>query len=129
MDKIKISTAQFEHKNADKVNNLSIIEKLAQKAAVEGSDVIAFHECSITGYTFARHLSKKQMLELAEPVPDGESLLRLIEIAKKNNIVILAGLFEKDENEDLFKTYICVDQNGFVAKFRKLHLFINPHLT
>src|SRR5205085_12547183 len=106
MDKIKISTAQFEHKNADKTYNLSVIEKLSQKAAAQGSNVIAFHECSVRGYTFARHLSKKQMLELAEPIPSGESILDLTEIAKSNNIVILAGLFEKDENENLFKTYV-----------------------
>lgn len=129
MNKIKIATAQFEHKNADKAYNLSVIRQLAQKASAEGSDVIAFHECAITGYTFARHLSKAQMLDLAELVPSGESTSVLIEIAKKNNIAILAGLFEKDDAENLFKTYVCVDKNGFVAKFRKLHPFINPHLT
>lgn len=129
MDKLKISTAQFEHKNADKVYNLSVIEKLSQKAAQEGSDIIAFHECSITGYTFARHLSKEQMLELAEPIPDGDSVHKLIDIARANKIVILAGLFEKDENKNLFKAYVCVDKNGLVAKFRKLHPFINPYLT
>jgi predicted amidohydrolase len=129
MDRIKISTAQFEHKNADKAYNLSVIEKLSQKASAEGADVIAFHECSVTGYTFARHLSKEQMLELAEPIPGGESVLKLIETAKKNNIVILAGLFEKDENKNLFKTYICVDKKGLITKFRKLHPFINPFLT
>lgn len=129
MDKIKISTAQFEHKNADKAYNLSVIEKLSEKAAAEGSDVIAFHECSITGYTFARNLSKKQMLELAEIIPSGQSIGKLTEIAKNNNIVVLAGLFEKDENDNLFKTYVCVDKNGLMAKFRKLHPFINPYLT
>lgn len=129
MDNIKISTAQFEHKSADKSYNLSVIELLAQKAAAEGSQAIAFHECSITGYTFARHLSKQQMLELAEPIPNGKSVLQLIEIAKRNNIAILAGLFEKDESEHLFKAYICVDKNGLVAKYRKLHPFINPFLT
>lgn len=129
MDKIKISTAQFEHKNADKAYNLSIIEKLSRKASAEGSNVIAFHECSITGYTFARHLTKEQMLELAEPIPGGESVLKLIEIAQNNNIVILAGLFEKDANDNLFKTYLCVDKKGLVTKFRKLHPFINPYLT
>ena len=59
MEKIKISTAQFEHKSGDKAYNLATIEKLARQAAQEGSQVIAFHECSITGYTFARHLSKE----------------------------------------------------------------------
>lgn len=129
MDKIKISTAQFENKSGDKKYNLSVIERLSEKASKEGSHVIAFHECSITGYTFARHLSKEQMLDLAEFIPNGESILKLIEIAKKNDIVILAGLFEKDENDRLFKAYVCVDKNGLVAKYRKLHPFINPFLT
>ena len=129
MDKLKISTAQFEHKSGDKNYNLTVIGNLSKKAANEGSQVIAFHECSITGYTFARHLSKEQMLALAEFIPDGESVLRLINIAKQNDIVILAGLFEKDADNNLFKAYICVDKNGLVAKYRKLHPFINPHLT
>jgi predicted amidohydrolase len=53
MKNLKISTAQFENKNGDKNYNISVIEKLAKKAAEEGSDVIAFHECSISAYTFA----------------------------------------------------------------------------
>jgi 5-aminopentanamidase len=129
MDRLKISTTQFEHKNADKAYNLSVIERLSQKASDAGANVIAFHECSITGYTFARHLSKDQLHDLAELIPNGPSIVKLTEIAKKCNIAILAGLFEKDEYGSLFKTYVCVDENGLVAKFRKLHPFINPHLT
>lgn len=129
MDKIKISTAQFEHRSGDKIYNLSVIEKLSQKASLEGSNAIAFHECSITGYTFARHLSKEQMLDLAEFIPAGESILKLTAIAKKYDIAVLAGLFEKDENDNLFKAYVCVDKNGLVAKHRKLHPFINPYLV
>jgi predicted amidohydrolase len=82
MKKLKISTAQFENKSGDKEYNLSVIDKLAGLAASEGSKVIAFHECSITGYTFARHLSKDQMLEVAEIIPDGPSILKLAMIAK-----------------------------------------------
>jgi len=129
MKPLKISSAQFEHRNADKEYNLSVIEMLSQQAAAEGADVIAFHECSITGYSFARHLSKEQMLDIAELIPQGGSVVQLVDIARKNNIVILAGLFEKDAEENLYKAYICVDKNGLVAKFRKLHPFINPHIT
>lgn len=128
MNPIKISTAQFENKSGDKDYNLQVIERLTEKAAREGSQVIAFHECSVTGYTFTRNLSKKQMLDLAEPIPNGESTLRLTEIAAKYNMAILAGLFEKDENDNLYKAYICVNKDGLVAKYRKLHPFINPHL-
>ncbi len=129
MDTLKIATAQFEHKSGDKQYNLSVIESLAEKAAAEGCDAIAFHECSITGYTFARKLSKVQMLELAELIPQGESIAALTSIAKKHNIAVLAGLFEKDAQDLLYKAYVCVDKNGLVAKYRKLHPFINPHLT
>lgn len=129
MEQIKISTAQFEHRSGNKSYNLSVIENLSGKAALEGSNIIAFHECSITGYTFARRLSKEQMLELAEFIPDGTSILKLTEIADKYNITILAGLFERDKNDKLFKAYVCVDKNGLIAKHRKLHPFINPHIS
>ncbi len=128
MDRMKISTAQFEHKSADKSYNLSIIEDLSRKAAAEGSNVIAFHECSITGYTFARNLSKSAMLELAEFIPSGPSILKLTAIAQQHDMIVLAGLFEKDDNDNIYKAYVCVDKNGLVAKYRKLHPFINPHI-
>lgn len=129
MKDIKISTAQFENRSGDKAYNLSVMERLTQKAASQGSRAIAFHECSVTGYTFARHLSKEKMLHLAEYIPDGESIGVLHKIATKHQIAILAGLFEKDKENNIFKAYVCVDENGLVAKFRKLHPFINPHLT
>lgn len=129
MENMKIATAQFEHRSNDKEYNLSIIDKLSKQAAKQAAKMIAFHECSVTGYTFARHLSKNQMLELAEHIPDGPSTHSLIQIAKKNNIAILAGLFEKDSDNNLFKAYVCVSKKGLIAKHRKLHPFINPHLT
>jgi predicted amidohydrolase len=129
MENIRISTAQFENKSGDKEYNLSVIDTLSHKAALQGAQAIAFHECSVTGYTFARHLSKEQMLDLAEPIPGGESVNQLAAIADKNNIAVLAGLFEKDAENKVYKSYVCVDRTGLVAKFRKLHPFINPHLT
>lgn len=129
MESIKISTAQFENRSGDKAYNLSMIDELSHRAAQAGSNVVAFHECSITGYTFARNLSKGQMLELAELIPAGPSIARLTEISRKNGIVVLAGLFEKDADDKLYKAYVCVDRNGLVAKYRKLHPFINPFLT
>jgi predicted amidohydrolase len=129
MENIKIATVQFENKSNDKEYNLSIIDNLSKQAADKGAKMIAFHECSITGYTFARNLSRPQMLELAELIPGGESIDVLTRLAEKNNIAILAGLFEKDKDDSLFKAYVCVDKHGLVAKHRKLHPFINPYLN
>lgn len=69
------------------------------------------------------------MLDLAELIPDGPSIAKLVEIATKADIAVLAGLFEKDEQDNLYKAYVCVDKNGLVAKYRKLHPFINPYIT
>lgn len=129
MQDIRVATAQFENKSGDKEYNLGIIDQLTEQAAAAGANVISFHECSITGYTFARHLSKEQMLDLAEYIPEGKSIQRLSEIARKHNMVVLAGLFEKDKEDKIYKGYVCVDKDGLIAKYRKLHPFINPHIT
>jgi predicted amidohydrolase len=129
MERLKISTAQFENRSGDKEFNLSRIENLTREAALDGSRAIAFHECSITGYSFARHLSREELTDLAEFVPDGPSIQRLTEIARKNKLFILAGLFEKDAGNKIYKTYVCVGEKGLVASYRKLHPFISPYLT
>ncbi|MEN5196005.1 Glutamine amidotransferase chain of NAD synthetase [Sphingobacterium faecium PCAi_F2.5] len=129
MENLKIASVQFENRSGDKTYNLDLIRQLAAEAAGQGADVVAFHECSITGYTFARNLSREEMLDLAELIPDGPSVKSLIAIAKEYQITILAGLFEKDALGALFKAYICVDETGLIAKHRKLHPFINPHLS
>ncbi|HLN54630.1 MAG TPA: nitrilase family protein [Bacteroidales bacterium] len=128
MNNIRISTAQFENMSGDKEFNLSRISALARSAAAEGSRAIAFHECSVTGYSFARKLSRDEMFDLAEPVPGGPSVDRLMQISSENGIAVLAGLFEKDDDR-IYKAYICVDGDRVVAKYRKLHPFINPNIT
>lgn len=129
MENIRISTAQFENKSGDKEYNLSVIDQFAGAAAREGAQIVAFHECSITGYTFARHLSKEQMLDLSEYIPAGPSIKRLQEIAIRHQITVLAGLFEKDKEDKIYKAYVAVGPEGLIARHRKLHPFINPHIT
>lgn len=129
MKNIRITTAQFENKNGDKKYNLGIISKMARDAAREGSQAISFHECSITGYTFARHLSKEQMLDLAEHIPEGDSVGALQQIASSNGITVLAGLFEKDSKGKIYKAYVAVGPEGLIACHRKLHPFINPNIS
>ena len=128
MKPLRIASVQFENASGDKQANLATIREITRKAAAAGAQVVAFHECSVTGYTFARRLSREQMLALAEPIPDGPSVKALIRIAKDFNVAILAGLFEKDAQGRLYKAQICVDGGGVIAKHRKLHPFINPHL-
>jgi predicted amidohydrolase len=125
---MNIAVAQFEPKDGDKKYNLSIIDKLTQKAKLNGADVISFHEMSITAYTFTKDLNLTEIIALAEEIPNGESTKQLITLSKKYDIPILAGLVEK-ENGEIFNTYICVNNGQVVAKYRKLHPFISKYMS
>lgn len=129
MKTLRITTAQFENRSGDKGYNLAAIERIAAEAAAEGSNIVAFHECSVTGYTFAKDLNKKDLLKVAEFIPGGESIENLTEIAAEYNIAILAGLFEKDKENNIYKAHVCVTSDGLVAKHRKLHPFINNNIN
>ncbi|MEZ6129985.1 MAG: nitrilase family protein [Planctomycetaceae bacterium] len=125
---IRVAAAQFEHRNADRAYNLSRIRHLTQRAVEAGADVVSFHECCISGYTFVQQFSKEQMYELAEDVPSGPGVQGLMQISSDCGVPVLAGLFERDAGH-IYNTYVCVDGDRLVAKFRKLHAFVNPWLT
>lgn len=128
MRDLKIAAAQFEMRSGDKEHNLRRIADLTRSAAEAGAEAVSFHECSVSGYTYARNLSREQLLDVAEIVPEGPSSGELVRIAGENRVVLLAGLFEKTRNGDLYNTYLAVDGRGLIAKYRKLHPFISRYL-
>ncbi len=128
MRDIRIGAAQFEGKDGDKDHNFRRIEDLARQGAERGAELVCFHEMCISNYTFLQTLTRQELLHLAEPIPDGPSTDRLVKLASRYNIGIAAGLLEVEEDY-LHNTYIVVTPGGFIAKHRKLHTFINPHIT
>ena len=125
---MNVAVAQFQPKDGDKVYNLSVIRKLAEKAKSKGADLISFHEMSITAYTFTKDLSLEELTELAEELPNGKSTKDLISISRDLNIPILAGLLEISNNK-IYNTYICVTGEGVIAKYRKIHPFISQYMS
>ena len=69
MRNIKIATAQFENKSGDKNYNLSVIDRLSKDASARGADAIAFHECSITGYTLQENFLTNRCLKYQNSSP------------------------------------------------------------
>jgi len=129
MRDIRVGAAQFEHRDSDKAYNLSRIADLTRRAVAQGAEIVSFHECCITGYTFLQTLDKEQLAALAEPVPDGPSTTALVEIAKDHSAVVMAGLVEVDGQGRFYNTYVAVGPEGYITKYSKLHPFINPHMT
>src|SRR3954447_18232379 len=96
MRDIRVAAAQFEHRDGDKSYNLGRIRDLARQAADRGAEMVCFHECSITAYTFLQTLTRDELDALAEPVPDGPSTRALIDIARETGLVVIAGLIERE---------------------------------
>jgi predicted amidohydrolase len=128
MRDIRIAAAQFEYRNGDKSHNLSRIRELTKLAAGQGAEIVSFHECCISAYSFVQTFSRERLWQLAEPVPDGPSTRELVDIARENRVAVLAGLFERD-GDCVYNTYVCVTEKGLVARHRKLHTFVSRHLT
>src|SRR5262249_8633119 len=122
---LKIATAQFENRSGDKAFNLAAIKALSARAAHSGAKVVAFHECSISGYSFARRLSREELWSLAEVIPGGASTAALIEIARRNGITVLAGFFERGEDGEVYKAHPGVDPPRPKAKPPQIHPFLN----
>ena len=128
MKDLKVAVAQFQPRNGDKAYNLEVIESLTAQAKGLGADVISFHELCITAYTYLKELDQWQIQALAEAIPDGSSCKSLSRMAKKYQITILAGLVEKEQGK-YYNSYVCVDDSGVKARFRKIHPFISEYLS
>lgn len=125
---IKIAVAQFEPESGNKRQNLMTMESLVRQAADEDCAVISFHELCTTGYTFLKDLSKEQVDEMAEEIPEGDTVSQLIEMSNKYNITLLAGVLERDSGA-YYNSYVAVNKDGYLARHRKLHPFISKYLS
>lgn len=129
MQNIRAAAVQFEHVAGDKRANLGKVRQFVEQAAREQVQLILFPECCITGYWFLRHLSRRELAELAEPVFDGPSSQELIALAKQHGMSVGAGLVEAAEDGRLYNTYIVAMPDGTTRRHRKLHAFISEFIS
>jgi predicted amidohydrolase len=126
---MRVASVQFQHRPSDKVFNLSRITAFAQAAADKGVQILCFPEMCITGYWHVRNLSRDAIVELSETIPDGKSVHVLKDLAAKHQILIGAGLIERGHDDRFYNSYVCCLPDGRVERHRKLHTFINEHMS
>ena len=120
---VRAAAVQFEHASGDKQANFAKIAGFARTAADRGVQLLVLPECCITGYWFLRNLSPEALAALAEPVPDGPSCQRLLELARQHGLIIGAGLVELASDRRLFNTYVVALPDGTLHRHRKLQAF------
>ena len=81
--------------------------------------MLVLPELCTTGYQFSSH---EEVLGLSESVPGGRTTERLEALARQKNAFIVAGMAER-EGEFLYNSAVLMGPQGYVGKYRKIHLF------
>ena len=108
---MKVSLVQASPKSGNKEENIRIMKKFVKKSK---SDLVVFGELFLTGYEC------KDFSEMAEPI-HGNSVNKIIRIAKENNCYIVFGMPES-ENDKIYNTSVLVHPDGKTDSYRKCFL-------
>lgn len=129
MQDLRVAAVQFEPRPLDVAWNLDRIEHFARQARQAEAHLVSLPECCITGYMPLGFLSRQQLAEIAECVPDGPSVQRMLRLAGELDVAIAAGLVESDGDGRMYNCYVVATPDGGVHRFRKLHPFVSKHLS
>jgi beta-ureidopropionase len=105
----------------------SMVEKnvgYAHQAAEQGAQVMCFQELFNAPY-FCQ-VQDDGHKDTAEPIPDGPTMQRMIQVAKETGMVLVVPIYEKEDDGFLYNTAAVVDADGtYLGKYRKTHI---PHV-
>ena len=116
-DKIKIAGVQMDPKITANEQNLDKILHETRTAAANGTDLIVFPECALTGYVF---VSREEAISFMETIP-GPSTDKLATCCQELGVHVVVGLLEID-GDKYFNTAVLIGPQGLIGKYRKNHL-------
>jgi predicted amidohydrolase len=99
--------------------NLAEMGRVISGLPIAPDRLLVFPEMATSGYFFD---DRDLLCELAEPVPEGPTTYKLEELAGSNHCYIVAGLPER-EGDALYNCAVLVGPDGYIAKYRKIHLW------
>ena len=100
------------------------LDRIAAALGTVEADLLVLPELCASGYQF---VSTAEVRDLAEPIPEGATTTRLLELAKRRHMVIVAGLPER-AGTAYYNSAVAVGPQGFIGCYRKTHLFFEETL-
>jgi 5-aminopentanamidase len=100
------------------------LDRIATALETAEADLLVLPEFCASGYQF---VSNEEVRGLAEPVPAGPTTKRLLDLAKRRQMVIVAGLPER-AGTACYNSAVVVGPQGFIGCYRKTHLFFEETL-
>lgn len=118
---MKVGYYQFEPVFGEVVRNL---ETVARRLEGLDCDLMVLPELFASGYQF---VDQCEVEALAEPIPDGPTTRRLLELARSRRMHLVAGLPERGR-DGCYNSAVVVGPQGVVGVYRKAHLFFEETL-
>ncbi|WP_169791359.1 carbon-nitrogen hydrolase family protein [Sandaracinus amylolyticus] len=112
---VRVAAVQVRGDRAPLEQRISWIDALLAEAQRGGAKLAVMPELALTGYELG-----EWNFEVAEPVPDGPSVHALHELARARDMILVAGLSER-EGAHVYNTMAVVGPDGFLGRYRKLH--------
>jgi len=116
MNDIRIAAVIFNSAVNRTSENLDRMASWIKQAKDQAAQLICFPELNITGYS-----TKPEIKDCAESIPGPVSAC-LVQMAHENQIVVLAGMAEKDEKGRIFASHLVVTPNSISGIYRKIHI-------
>ncbi len=116
MRSLRIAAAVFNSLLGKTRENLERMEHWVAAARSEGAAIVCFPELNVTGYGV-----DERMKSAAEPVP-GVVTEILCDMARRQAVVILAGVAERAADGRVFASHLAVSPSGVSGVYRKLHI-------
>lgn len=110
---------QFAPALGDVATTMRRLDRLVELAA--GADVLVLPELCNSGYNFP---SADLAWATAEPVGDSAFLRYLAGLCRRYGFHVVSGFNERD-GDRLYNAAVLVGPEGYVGRYRKLHLFLN----
>jgi predicted amidohydrolase len=120
MQDVRVATAQFSAVPCKMKKNLDRMSELTRQARRRKARMICFPEMCIHGFDYKKTL--RRIYDGSERVPDGPSTERIVALAQENDMVVLAGISEKGDGEFCYNTHIIAGPEGYIGKYRKVHM-------
>jgi len=115
MQTLRVAAVSLNSELGKRDQTLSRMGKYCEQAVAERAELVVFPELIVHGHC------TPNTWEIAERVPDGESVEILCGMARKSGIFLCAGLSEK-ENDIVYNTQVLIGPAGYIGKQRKLHM-------
>ncbi len=118
---MKVAVLQYDPRYLETDSNLDAVESMLGGIR---ADLIVLPELFATGYFFR---SAGDLESVAEPVPEGKTVERLVRWAREHQTAVVAGLPELCAGK-YFNSAVVVDPTGYRGRYRKLHLYYEENL-